>query len=107
MNFEGKPDDLIVSELNLLYQTVNRIDNGTVELKNLLEDHIYQIAIEQINDIPQTDQNLKVYIQTIADLYQRYLLLVEKAFHNDQSFLHVLDRVSHPRCFRHCSHRFN
>lgn len=40
-----------------------------------------------------------MYIQTIADLYKRYLLFIEKAFDNDQSFLRILDRVNHSRLF--------
>jgi len=44
-----------ILELNLLYRTVNRIENGKIELKNILENHIYQISIqtiEHINPIP-------------------------------------------------------
>ncbi len=44
-----------ILELNLLFQTANRIKNGKIELKNLLENHIYQIGIEtieRINPIP-------------------------------------------------------
>jgi len=57
LNAEAKKliNDENISELNLLYRTVNRIENGKIELKTILENHIYQISIqtiEHINPIP-------------------------------------------------------
>ncbi|CAF3426396.1 unnamed protein product [Rotaria sp. Silwood1] len=40
-----------IQELNLLYRTVNRIENGTSELKNMMENYIYKIGIETIECI--------------------------------------------------------
>ncbi len=47
-----------ILELNLLFKTVNQIENGKIELKNILENHIYQIGIETIEHINPISTNV-------------------------------------------------
>ncbi|CAF2890395.1 unnamed protein product [Rotaria sp. Silwood2] len=81
-------------ELNLLYQTVNRIENGKNELINMMENHIYQIGIETIGCInPISTNDLRIYIQTIYDFHQKYYTFIEKAFDSNQAFFDVFNRA--------------
>ncbi|CAF3598105.1 unnamed protein product [Rotaria socialis] len=73
-----------IPELNLVYQTVHRIENGTDKLKNMIENHIYQIGIE-------TD--LKIYIESIYNLHQKYLTFIQKAFDNHHEFIDIFNRT--------------
>ncbi|CAF4504041.1 unnamed protein product [Rotaria socialis] len=73
-----------IPELNLVYQTVHRIENGTDKLKNMIENHIYQIGIEA---------DLKIYIESIYNLHQKYLTFIQKAFDNHHEFIDIFNRT--------------
>jgi len=55
-----------ILELNLLFKTVNQIENGKIELKNILENHIYQIGIETIERINPISTNVSFILHYLT-----------------------------------------
>ncbi|CAF0815586.1 unnamed protein product [Adineta steineri] len=77
-------DENNYQELTMLFELIH----GSPEFKNeflkLIETHVYQKAIESIND--DLINNPLSYIETIVNIHAKYLKLIEKIFVRDQSF---------------------
>jgi len=77
-----------------MYKLVSRITDGTTELKNILEKHIYtqgDCKIKQNAETAINDPNQ--YVQTILEVYRKYENLVSTSFEKDAGFVAALDKA--------------
>ncbi|CAF1215564.1 unnamed protein product [Adineta ricciae] len=83
-----------ISNLKHLYQIIMRVKPTKVELKEIVDAHIYQTAIERIQRIsPLSTIDLHVYIETIHNLHDKYLVFCQKSFDNDSDLINVFHRT--------------
>ncbi|CAF0844139.1 unnamed protein product [Adineta steineri] len=81
-------------DLAPLYKLVSRVPNATNELKNIVENHIYEMGINTIERVSGTAINdPKLYIETTIDIHKKYLKLVQDAFGGEQGFTAALDKA--------------
>lgn len=105
-------------DLALLFKLVSRVPNATVELKKIVENHVYQMGIDAIDRVSGTAINVmsfdsitnslifmflffkdpKQYVETILDIHLKFFKLVQEAFSGEQGFTAALDKVR-PLCF--------
>lgn len=81
-------------DLGRMYKLVSRINDGPLELKVLLEKHIYNqgdCSIKQCAEQAINDPNL--YVKTILDVHRKYDELVRVSFENDAGFVAALDKA--------------
>jgi hypothetical protein len=64
---------LLTLDLALLYKLVSRVPNATLELKKIVENHIYQMGIGAIDRVSGTAINVKqifffIIIQVVVSI---------------------------------------
>ena len=91
---------------------MNRIHNGTAELRKILENYIYEIGINEIARVSDTALNVSlyamvdeklderlcskdasVYVETIIDIHKRFFQLIQDAFNSEKMSTISLDKV--------------
>ncbi|CAF1052602.1 unnamed protein product [Adineta ricciae] len=81
-------------DLALLFKLVSRVPNATLDLKRIVENHVYEIGFQTIERVHATAINdPKVYIETIIDIHKKFLALVQDAFGGEQGFTAALDKA--------------
>lgn len=81
-------------DLGRMFKLLSRINDGTVQLKNLLEKHIYNqgdLSIKQCAETAINDPNL--YVRTILKVHRKYENLVSQAFNDEPGFVQSLDKA--------------
>lgn len=92
--FKNLLNDNKDEDLGRMFHLVSCIQDGLIELKKLLEDHIYKQGIDAINRcVDEAFDDPKVYVMTILDIYNKYNALVVKAFKSDTGFVAALDKA--------------
>ncbi|XP_055859044.1 cullin homolog 1 [Episyrphus balteatus] len=83
------------TDLRRMYSHVARIPEGLVELKAILEEHIYNQGMSAIEKCGNTEasNDPKTYVQTILEVHKKYNALVLTAFNNDNGFVAALDKA--------------
>ena len=77
-----------------MYDLVAKTSDGLNELKQLLEQYIYNQGMQAIENCCDAALNdPKVYVQTILDVHKKFDMLVLSAFHNDKGFVAALDKA--------------
>lgn len=87
LNVDKNPD------LQRMYSLVSRIPNGLNDLKQILEQHIWNKGLEAIEKCDDQCNDPKTYVQTILEVHKKYNRLVIEAFKNDSGFVAALDKA--------------
>jgi len=81
-------------DLGRMFNLVSRIPDGLGELRNLLENHIWNRGLNAISKCgDQAFNDPKIYVETILEVHHKYNALVLTAFTNDAGFVAALDKA--------------
>jgi len=81
-------------DLGRMYSLVNRIPEGLTELRNLLENHIYQQGLAAVDRCGEGVSNEpSLYVRTILAVHHKYQQLTQSAFAGDVGFVAALDKA--------------
>ncbi|CAF3144629.1 unnamed protein product [Rotaria sp. Silwood2] len=76
------------SNLVLLFQLISRIPNATVDLENIVENHMLQMGNDAIS------RDLKLYVETIVNIHTKFVKLVQEDFNSEKAFVAIVDKLS-------------
>ncbi|CAF0870132.1 unnamed protein product [Adineta steineri] len=84
-------DENKYQELGVLFKPIRQLTKLKNKLLKLIETHVYGKAIESITD--DLINNPLSYIETIVNIHEKYLKLIQETFAGDQSFVAAFDKV--------------
>ncbi|CAI5444276.1 unnamed protein product [Caenorhabditis angaria] len=82
-------------DLARMFKLCDRVANGLDQLRIGLEKHITKEGHEALARIADGNaMDPRVYVNTLLEVHQRYLKLVQQAFGNDPGFMQALDKAA-------------
>lgn len=95
-NFQPYLNDNKQEDLSRLYSLVVKIENGLVPIKEKFEIHIRNMGLnsmEKLSEEMKENEDAKLYIQELLNVYLKYYNLSFTAFKNDVGFIVSLDKA--------------
>ncbi|CAF2046221.1 unnamed protein product [Rotaria magnacalcarata] len=97
-DFYGQAEGLIkhekIDDLELLFKLVHRIENAHAPIQLLFENRVYTVGINAVNCTKDTTvKDSKTYIEAIIKVYERFFMIVNKAFYCESGYMAAFDRA--------------
>ncbi|CAF3953992.1 unnamed protein product [Rotaria sordida] len=82
-----------IQDLDMIYKIVKQIPIIKNQIIEIIENYFYQTGIKTIEYLRETANNdLNVYIETIFDIRKKFLILIQQASNDEQSFTTALNK---------------